>query len=203
MRRRIGIDGWPVNIEAELIEALLRIPGASESTRPKLEMFASFLIQAAELGEHAELPRFRPASQIAADKELDQFRELCEKLVEHIEAMRRPAFAALEAEGLNLSSMALNLHRAAETALYAGGPIAAEGHVRGRPRKQRAAKVEEVAALAFEELAGRHPTYTTDPHTSRRSGDWPEFLGRVLAVLDVEASVDSQVRARSAKNTPK
>lgn len=203
MRRRIGEDGWPVDIEAKLIEALLQVPQASEASRANLEVFARTLMQAAELGEFAELPRFRPAYQDATDLELRQFGEICGKLAEHIRTMRRPAYLALESEGMNLSALTDDLIRAAETALYAGGSITEEDYICSGPRKQQAAMVTDCAAKAFEKLAGRRPTYTTDPHNSQRSGAWPEFLDRVFKALDIDASVNSQVRAPSTKYTPR
>ena len=91
-----------------------------------------------------------------------------------------------------------NLRQAEETAQYASGRLETSSKG-GRPKKIQAASVTSICAKLFEEISGRHPTFTTDPHTSLISGDWPAFLETVFEALYIDASVASQVRAISQK----
>jgi hypothetical protein len=43
---------------------------------------------------------------------------------------------------------------------------------------------------AYLTLTGKRPTYTTDPDTSARSGDWPQFLKAVFLALGLDGAGD-------------
>ncbi len=62
----------------------------------------------------------------------------------------------------------------------------------GRSRKEVAAKVADNAIVVYEELTGKRATYTTDTATSRRSGDFPDFLAEVFKTLGIDASAGAQ-----------
>jgi hypothetical protein len=60
----------------------------------------------------------------------------------------------------------------------------------GRRRDLRAGGVGRIVGDAYLTLTGKRPTYTTDPDTSARSGDWPQFLKAVFLALGLDGAGD-------------
>ncbi|MGK0225112.1 MAG: hypothetical protein ACI9ON_004372 [Limisphaerales bacterium] len=193
-----GDDGWPVEFPEKLVNAFRKIPNGENLTNDKIHRMAKIIGVIAEGGEIEELPRNRTASVDGSEGELRKFQYYCKRLADQIETLRRPSVLALSDEGVAVFDLYENLRQAEETAQYASGRLETSSKG-GRPKKIQAASVTSICAKLFEEISGRHPTFTTDPHTSLISGDWPAFLETVFEALYIDASVASQVRAISQK----
>lgn len=193
MIRRIGLDGWPVDQRAALVEAMRKIRGA-DLAEANLPALADMILAAQADGRDDEQPRNRPSATGAAENELEKLHDLARRLAEHIETMRAPAISAVAAEGVILSQTANDLRGVAEAARDAMSHVSGQSGATGRPPKAEAAAVTASAADAYQRISARRPTFTTDPQNSAVSGDWPSFLGEVFKTLGIVASVASQVR---------
>lgn len=205
--RWIGIDGWPCEFsEAPLGQALASairaLDGAERLSEDEIKSKARFLWSMACLAKDEELERNRPATMKGSEDELKTFHGLCRRLTDHITKMRRPAVAALYAEGADLFRIANDLNTLQEQAHLAFGGLDAPEKVSGA-KKTAAAEVTEIAASVFANVTGREPTFTTSPRTGERSGPWPDFLGAIFQAVGINASVGAQVRQLSAKTAPK
>ena len=206
--RFVGADGWPCDfaentIGARLIAAMRALHCGDTLDDDMAEVLARQLYAVANLGRDEELPRNRPASQKASEAELEKLVSLAERLTDHIEAMHRPAVAALVAEGADPLRLAADLQRLRHDPLASLSGIDVNAPAARRPPKIEAREVAIHAARLFECITGRPPTYTTDPATSERRGAWPGFLGEVFAALAINASVNEQARAASVKSPAK
>lgn len=196
-----GDDGWPTDFPEKLVDAFRKIPNGGNLTIDRIHCMAKLVTSIAEGGQIEEMPCNRPASMAGSEAELIKFHNYCEKLVDHIETLRQPSISALFDEGLFVFDLCEKLRQAQERTRYAFGGLGANTKG-GRPKKIGAASVTDICAKLFEDVSGKHPTYTTDTSDSTISGVWPEFLKSVFEALYIEASVASQVRAVSEK-TPK
>lgn len=200
MIRLIGADGWPCEFEdssvgLRLIEAITSL-GAGSISEEVATRHAHLLFLSYNSAFDEELPRNRPASQAQSELELTKLEELCSKLSAHIEKMRRPAVSALYREGTDLFSIYSLIEELRENAKHALGPLSNESG-RGAPSKIIASDVTRMAAGVYLEITGKEPTFTTIPRDEGATigGRWPEFLERIFQALQIDASVESQVRA--------
>lgn len=204
----IGADGWPCEFEETsigvgLARAIRAVPGGGGLDAETVGAQARMLLAVSEGGRDEELPRSRPASQKASERELIKLHDLAKKLADHIESMRRPAINALSREGAYVFDITRSLRELEEYARCAFGGFEIEGTVSGAPRKIEAFEVASIAAGLFENISGRRATYTADKETGEVSGAWPEFLEAVYKALHIRASVAAQVRAVSEKSRQK
>lgn len=198
MRYWFDENGFPIDTPKLLMEALRKIPGSNELPDDRIRDLALMVEAIANGGRDEELPRNRPASVSASEVEIRKFQDLCGKLVNHIESMRKPSVSALSTEGYIIFDLARELRKAQEIARHAYSGIEGET-AGGRPKKFEAAAVTEICASIFEQVSGKRPTFTTDHGTGAVSGAWPDVLQAVFKALYIDASVASQVRPLSEK----
>lgn len=195
---------WPLEHEEKRREAIIAaihiLDDGQALAEEDIEGLGLLLYHAFLTASDEELPRNRPASSAATDKELRRLVKLAENLAEHIEQMKRPSVSAVHREGADLFSLQRKLKEVSEVAGYSLG-CAADENSRGAPPKVRAAEVTREAEYIFERVTGSVPKYWTEQSTV--SGAWPEFLNRIFDALRIEASVRSQVSASAAEKSPK
>lgn len=203
-RTWFGLDGFPCvfaesSTGSALIRAIAELPGGEHLGEKGIEGNAHLLLNAYQQGRDENLPRNQPATRKMTDDEIRAFHDMAIKLADHIEGLHRPAVAAMFAEGGNPFNLVPQLREAAEIARFAFGMAEVSLKSPGRPKKSDAIYVTEMASFVFNHVSGRRPTFTTHPATGEVSGSWPDFLGKVFAALQIDASVASQVRAISEK----
>ncbi len=198
---------WPMDYEIHrrnnLMGAIRALPNGETLSDEKVEGQALFLWSASNFGRNEELPCNRPASQRASEVELERLAKLAAQLADHIDAMHRPAVAAVWQESSDdLWDTAQRARDLSEAASYALSAIDVEDSARGAGRKAEAEEVAEVAGHVFEHVTARRPTLTVAPDGGHVSGAWPDFLARVFAILGVKASANSQARVVMQKYRP-
>lgn len=198
---------WPMDHEIQrrndLMDAIRALPNGETLSDEKVEGQAIFLWSASNFGRIEELPCNRPASQKASEVELERLAKIAAQLADHIEAMHRPAVAAIWKESADdLWTTAQRARDLSEAAKHAAGVIDAEDSARGAGKKVEAEEVAEMAGHVFEHVTGRRPTLTVAPDDGQVSGVWPDFLARVFTTLRVKASPNWQARAVMQKYHP-
>lgn len=201
-----GLDGWPCEFEQSpvgmaLIAAVRDLPGADALAESEAVAEAKLLHFVSLAGQDDELPRSRPASQKASEKEIARLVELASSLADHIDTLRRPAVSALFGEGADVFTFAAQVREMAETARIAYSEIDVATPPRGAPKKLEAAEVTYWAAFTYQKITRSPVTFTTTDttHGAKISGAWPDFLAAVFEALRIDASVESQVRGLKLK----
>jgi predicted O-linked N-acetylglucosamine transferase (SPINDLY family) len=199
---------WELKRRADLMEAIKVLEHADAQDAQRIEGMALLLFITSMHASDAELPRNRQAALKASQTEMRDLMALCEKLRGHIENMHQPAVSALMDEGAKLFTFASEVAQMAEIAGISIGSIDAKKAAKGAKSKIVAAQVTEMAAHLYEDMTGRHATYTThsnDLHPSGPSisGQWLTFLKAIFQALNIQASVEAQTKIHKELNTRK
>lgn len=200
MDRFIGENGLPCSFEDStwcraLFQAIASLDKEKGADRNKVTGFARLLWSVSEAGRDEELPRNRPASQAATDRELEKIIDLATRLADFIDDIHQPAVDSLFREGTLIFQEQMRLRQLAEYARHAYSENTKPLRMpKGAPTKIEAKIVAETCATIYREMTGKRPTFTTDPITGDISGAWPDFLQSAFDALAIDASVPSQVR---------
>jgi len=193
--------GWrvplPLAIGETLRTALLEFNPAPDV----IETHAARIYLATHQGRLDEHAHNRPATKATSDRQIERLHDLCGRLAQHLEAMNRPAIDSLRREGLDGAALAELACLVQERCQHAFGGYDDERST-GRPPAVEAQETTAAVADAFQRIAGKRPTYTTDPHTGERRGLWPDTVRAVFRVLHIPASVESQVKAYADAHPP-
>ena len=164
---------------------------------------ARAIANAADDGHWLEEKKNKDASAKQTTKQLEEFRALCKKLVDHADQMQTTAVYRLSSEGINFPDLRSKLDTASEYAEHALSSVEDAAEVQeshGRPRKQAAQRVTECAADCYTALTGKAPTFTVSPRNSAVSGRWIAFLEDTFEVLNIDESPESQALICMEKN---
>jgi hypothetical protein len=146
--------------------------------------------------------RFRQIGRATSQRELDDLASHARKFATLFERLHEPAILALAEAGL-FGTVRLGLP--AELRLIADQCEASNVENmsitarRGRKENTRAIVLGRIAARAYSDLTGRHPTYTTDVRTSIRTGPWPRFLKAVFQAMEMDGYGDHLVKTLTAE----
>lgn len=154
-------------------------------------------------GKTGELPAvFSPIGRKTCERELAVLTAAATRLADALEQLHEPTVLALAQVGFAASQ-----RRGLPDMLRAVGDQAKRADVsevalrsgRGRRPDRRSEAVARIAGSAYRSLTGKRPTYTTDPTTSRRSGNWPAFLQAIFAAIGIEGAGDHWARTVADK----
>jgi len=157
--------------------------------------YARAIVNAADDGRWLEETKNKDASAKQTAKQLEKFRALCKKLVDHADQMQTTAVYRLSSEGIDFPDLRSKLDTASEYAEHALSSVEDAAEVQescGWPRKQAAQRVTECAADCYTALTGKAPTFTFSPRNPAVSGRWIAFLEETFEVLNIDESPESQ-----------
>ena len=186
-------------VKAELEAACRLLPGRPEA----LSAIPRFVSVMTLIAQHTRgRPGIAPAAYSdigrgTAQRELWELSKLACRLGGHIKRLHQPTILALADVGIlgavriELPQELCRLARQAACADVSDLPLKAK---RGRKEDIRAFKIGRIAGRVYYDLTGQLPTFTTDPGTSRLSGQWPTFLRSVLDVMHMDHSADYLAR---------
>jgi hypothetical protein len=135
-------------------------------------------------------PAFLSVGRKACERELTELATAARGLITALERLHEPTILALAAVGdvrLGLPETLRTIVRHAERADVSFVPLRAG---LGRRPDLRADDVGRIVGHAYLTLTGKRPTFTTDPRTSARSGEWLQFLKAVFRVLGLDGAGD-------------
>jgi hypothetical protein len=166
---------WEIERRSELMAAIRALPQGDTLLEEVVEGKALLLWSASNFGRDEELPRNRPASQEASEKELQKLAEVSAQLADLIEAMHRPAVQALwnEHRG-DLWTVARQLKELSEAAMCALSGLEVQGSARGAGKKAAAAEVSATAEHIFKSVTGQD---------AKRKRHFLAFLSAIYKVL--------------------
>lgn len=198
----IGADGWPREYPQALAAAIRKLPGGDGIEPERIAWLARHIADAAIAGRNLERPANIDAAAGATDASLAKMHDLCDRLADHLDSLRRPAVEALAREGTSAATLRMALREAQEAARCAYGGTDAPATKKGRHRAAEAATVTDACAQVFEQVTGRRPTFTRDPVTHAVRGPWIDLLTEAFAACYIAASPEAQAAALMEKNRP-
>ncbi|MDG2406893.1 MAG: hypothetical protein P8M25_18745 [Paracoccaceae bacterium] len=207
-----GESSWPdPDYSTQCVSAVISVHlrPADPDMKFLLEMdgkdHARAIANAADDDRWLEETKNRDASAKQTAKQLEKFRALCKKLVDHADQMQTTAVYRLSSEGVDFPDLRAKLDTASEYVDHALSSVDAAGVQEscGQPRKQAAQRVTECAAECYTALTGKAPTFTVSPSDSAVSGRWIDFLTAVFEVVEIKGSPESHARKLMEKNAKK
>jgi hypothetical protein len=135
-------------------------------------------------------PRSCRFGRKACERELTELATAARGLITALERLHEPTILALAAVGdvrLGLPETLRRIVQRAERADVSFVPLRAG---LGRRPDLRVGAVGRIVGHAYLALTGKRPTFTTDPRTSARSGEWLKFLKAVFRVLGLDGAGD-------------
>ncbi|MDU8911680.1 hypothetical protein [Aestuariicoccus sp. MJ-SS9] len=190
----------PADKKSLLVDALMALRRQPTASLEDIDFYAELLGNMAWGGQHLHDQVLKRPSQGQVKAELDRLRGACESLSKVLDALHdatREDLWVCSAPDLDDLKNTLNLLSAKAKELEE--VLLGEYRSSGRLRDLRAIVVVAAADEAFRVVTGRTPTFTTDPQSSKISGEWPEFVERVFAALGIKGS--ARRRARSFVQT--
>jgi hypothetical protein len=135
-------------------------------------------------------PAFLSVGRKACERELTELATAARGLITALERLHEPTILALAAVGdvrLGLPETLRTIVQQAERADVSFVPLRAG---LGRRPDLRVGAVGRIVGHAYLTLTGKRPTFTSDPQTSARSGEWLQFLKAVFRVLGLDGAGD-------------
>jgi hypothetical protein len=206
-------------------EGLARVLAAYNPDPVSLIVQGRRIVEAARDGQDLEQAASRPATIDQTISDLAAVESAAADLIRALERVRAPGRHVLAGKAFTiwqiepLTETLKDLQEATAEgqkecfrgeAGGIGGDVAdpvsfADKPPKGRPEALKARTVTEAAALAFMMLTRKWPTFTTDALAKPRAtvrGLWPELLAATFKALNMNASVENQVRRFADDNPP-
>lgn len=183
----------PDEIKTGLIVVLTSLTATKSLLAGETEHVVDMIWLSFVTGQKLENQNLPTAKQ--AEDALEILSNRCNELADQIEMLSPSLIEDLFCAGEHeLFALPTRLRSLSESAECASEEYVDSYSKRGRPTLHQAGMVTWAAGLAYSQITGKKPSFTTDKATSEIVGAWPDYLEQVFVALGVSAKARRQAR---------